>query len=338
MMKKSIKISTKIKILGALLIVLMLSALSTTIYLNQQNVKDALVVNIVGKQRMLTQKIAKNVFYIHYSSNKDFYELNAATEEFINGLNILRHGDKEKEIASVPTYKISAQLTEVTLLWEKFYEDIQNFKLLVNSSEANKQAQCDNIVASVYKNNTILLDNVDKLVTMYTHYSENKTEYIKTFQYSVAALLLLLLVYSLLQLKSIESHVDEFINYSKMLVNDEDGTKIKPMKIKEQREQEIVEVSDTINCFINKINSAIDYSNEALLQSQQASLKLEELTDEFDTILNELNDTSLVAKHLGNSEDIIIESAEGLFDTTKRLKNLKLELEKLTKSCQENKI
>jgi nitrate/nitrite-specific signal transduction histidine kinase len=58
------KISTKIKLLGALLIALMVSVISTTIYLNQQNIKDALVVNIVGKQRMLTQKISKNVFYL----------------------------------------------------------------------------------------------------------------------------------------------------------------------------------------------------------------------------------------------------------------------------------
>ena len=48
-MKKSNKITTKIKILGALLIFLMLSVITTTIYLNQQNSKDALVINIAGK-------------------------------------------------------------------------------------------------------------------------------------------------------------------------------------------------------------------------------------------------------------------------------------------------
>lgn len=333
-MKKITKISTKIKILAALLIFLMLSALSTTIYLNKQNIKDALVVNIVGKQRMLTQKIAKNIFYIHYNSNKDFSELNAATDEFINALNILKFGNKEKEISSAPTDKISAQLSEVNILWEKFYEDIQNFKLYSNSNDRDKDAKLSQIVVDIYKNNTILLDNVDKLVTLYTQHSETKTEYMKSFQYSVAVLLLILITYSLLQLKSIESHVDAFINYSKMLAADKNGTKIEPMKLETQNEREIVEVSDTINCFISKINSAIDYSNEALLQSQRASDKLEEITDEFDTILNELQDTSLVSKHLCTSEDIVIESAEGLISATKKLQNLKLELEKLTESCQ----
>ncbi|MBU1659653.1 type IV pili methyl-accepting chemotaxis transducer N-terminal domain-containing protein [bacterium] len=330
-MKKFNKISTKIKILGALLLALMLSVIITTIYLNQQNVKDALVVNIVGKQRMLTQKISKNIFYIHYSSNKDYYELNSAVDEFINGLNILKHGSPYKGISPVPTQKIAAQLTEVSTLWNMFYEEIQNFKLYSNSNDIHKEAQLNAIVTSIYKDNTILLDNVDKLVTMYTDYSESKTEYIKTFQYSSAATLAILFLYSLLQLRVIESHVDEFMEYSKMLMNDGNGLKLTPISI--EAESEIIEVSDTINCFIKKINSAMDHSNEALLQSQKASQKLEELTDEFDTILDELKDKSLASKHLNNSENIVIESTEDLINSTRRLQNLKLELEKLTKSC-----
>jgi len=310
----------------------MLTVIATTIYLNQQNAKDALLINIVGKQRMLTQKIAKNIFYINYSSNKDFYELNAATDEFIHALNILKHGNQEKGIASTPTKEIAQQLTEVSLLWDNFHENIQNFKLHLNDNVPNQEQQLQYIVTSIYKNNTILLDNVDKLVTMYTLHSEEKTQYIQIFQYIGATALLLIFSYVMLQLRTIEAHVDEFMEYSKKLVSDEFGKKLQPISI--NAESEIVAVSDTINCFINKINSAMDYSNEALLQSQNAALKLEEITDEFDTILDELQDKSLISKHLNNSEDMAIASAEGLLKSTKKLQNLKEELEKLTKSCQ----
>jgi methyl-accepting chemotaxis protein len=336
-MKKATSISTKIKILGALLIALMLSVIATTIYLNQQNEKDALVINIAGKQRMLTQKMSKNVFYIHYSSNKDFYELNAAVDEFIKGLNTLRHGDSEKKIYPVPTYEISLQQTEINKLWDSFHENIQNFKLFTNSN-VNRTAELEEIVTSIYRDNTVLLDNVDKLVTMYTDYSENKTNFIKTFQYTSGLILLILFVYSLLQLRSIESHVDAFMQYSKMLVNNEDITKLKPLKLEAESETEILEVSDTINCFIQKVNSAMEYSSEALLQSERASSKLGELTDEFDSIIDELKDKSLVHKHLNNSEDIVIESTEELINSTKKLSNLKIELEKLTKSCQDARL
>ena len=334
-MRRITKISTKIKVLGSLLILLMVSVLLTTIYLNQQNAKDASTINIAGKERMLTQKMAKNIFFIYYNSNKDFNELNSAVNEFIEGLNILRHGNKEKGIPSAPTAKISHQLLEINKLWKNYHEDIQNFKLYLNA-QAHKKNELDEIITSVHKENLSLLDNVDKLVTMYTEYSENKTHFIKTFQYTSGGILLLLFIYSILQLRSIESHVDAFISYSKMLANNKGSNKLKPLKVKEESESEIIEVSDTINCFIEKVNSAVDYSTEALLQSERASNKLEELTDQFDMILFELQDKSLVSKHLNNSEDIVIESREELINSTRKLQNLKSELNKLSKSCQTN--
>ena len=63
-MKKS-NISTKIKIIGILFALLMTSIIATTIYLNNKNEKDAMIINIAGKQRMLTQNISKNIFYLY---------------------------------------------------------------------------------------------------------------------------------------------------------------------------------------------------------------------------------------------------------------------------------
>ncbi|MCW8953328.1 MAG: type IV pili methyl-accepting chemotaxis transducer N-terminal domain-containing protein [Sulfurimonas sp.] len=334
-MKKINKISTKIKLIGALLVFLVVSVLATTIYLNQQNIKDALIINIAGKQRMLTQKIAKNIFYIHYTSNQDFYELNSASDEFIEGLNILKHGDHDKGIVPILNYNISMQLLEIRKLWDAYYEDVQNFKLLTQSYADRDKG--DEIVLSIYKNNTILLDNVDKLVTMYTNNSEDKTNFIKTVQYLAGGILCIIFLYSMMQLRSIESHVDSFMQYSKTLLSNKNSSKLSPIKLEAESESEIVEVGDTINCFVEKINSAMEHSNEALKQSEYASSKLEELTDEFDLILGELQDKSITSKHLNNSEDIVIESTEELINSTRKLSNLKKELEKLTKSCQKPK-
>jgi hypothetical protein len=172
---------------------------------------------------------------------------------------------------------------------------------------------------------------------MYTVHSEVKTEYIKSFQYGAALIFIFIFTYSLNKLRSIEEHVNDFMSNSKQLLTNECCDRLQPIELKNESEMEIVEVSDTINTFISKINSAMDHSNEALLQSQQASQKLEELTDEFDTILDELQDKSITQKHLNNSEDIVIQSSEELINSTLRLKILKQELEKLTKSCQDIK-
>ena len=330
-MGRNTKISTKIKLLGFLLIILFVGIVSTTIYLNNQTSKDALVVNIVGKQRMLTQKIAKNIFYTYYTKSYDFYELNSAVDEFIQGLNILQHGDKERGIYSVPSTKINHQLLEVKNLWNIYFEFIQNYKILATQSNTPKNnSELNAVVQNIYKSNSILLDNVDKLVTMYTDNSEAKIYSITLAQYISIFIFLLIFIYSLLQLRSIESHVDSFMAYSKKLISDEDVSKIKPLQLEEESEVEILEVSKTINCFINKINSAMDHSNDALFQSQKASSKLEELTDEFDEIIGSISDSSLFSAHLNNSEDIIIESTEELLNSTKKLQKLKFELQELT--------
>ncbi len=334
-MAKITKISTKIKLLGFLLIILIIGIVSTTIYLNNQTSKDALVVNIVGKQRMLTQKIAKNIFYTYYTKSYDFYELNSAIDEFKEGLNTLQFGDKQRGIYSIPSPKINFQLLNVKKLWKIYLENIQNYKILINEEKTPKRDyQLNIIVQDIYKSNSILLDNVDKLVTMYTENSEEKIYNITLTQYISIFIFFIIFVYALLQLRSIESHVDTFMTYSKKLISGEDISQLKPMKLEDESETEIVEVGNTINCFIEKINSAMEYSNQALLQSQNASEKLEEITDEFDVIIDSISDSNLSTAHLSNSEDMMIESTEELINSTKKLQKLKDELQELTKSCQ----
>ncbi len=66
-MKKG-NISTKIKIIGILFALLMTSIIATTIYLNNKNEKDAMIINIAGKQRMLNTKYFKKYFLLIFKS------------------------------------------------------------------------------------------------------------------------------------------------------------------------------------------------------------------------------------------------------------------------------
>ncbi len=91
-MKKN-NISTKIKFIGILFLVLMTSIISTTIYLNSKSKKDALIINVAGKQRMLTQNISKNIFYLYYIKDGVHTELDNSVLEFIYNLNSLKDGN-----------------------------------------------------------------------------------------------------------------------------------------------------------------------------------------------------------------------------------------------------
>lgn len=332
---KNQKISTKIKTLGALLVFLTLCIIATTIYLNEKNTKDALIINIVGKQRMLTQKIAKNVFYLHYTRSSNFIELDAAIQEFIYSLNSLKNGNELLGIKPVPTENIATQFYIIDIIWNNYNQNVQDFKreLLLEQDNYSKRTQL--YVDTIYTTNTVLLNEVDNLVHLYTVYAENKTKYLKYFQYVAAVVLILLFFYGFIKLREIEQNAQNFIDSTKKLIQGNDIEHLKPIEVK--AESEIVEVSDTINCFINKINSAMEFSSSAIEQSKQASNKLEEITEEFDKILDDLKDSASISQQLNKSEDMVIESTEDLIASTKRLQELKNELDKLKQSCNDKK-
>lgn len=335
MNKQQSKISTKIKILGASLVFTMLSLISLTIYLNQKNIKDALIINIAGKERMLTQKISKNIFYLYQNTktNIDFNELDNAVEEFTYILNSLKVGNELRGIEAAPTDKIAQQISKISVLWNSFDKNVQSFKDLLVLRENSNEKFLKIKVNSIYSSNNNLLKEVDNLVTMYTNYTEYKTHTIENFQYAGATILFLLILYSLQQLRIIESHANQFLKHSKTII--EAQVENKPIEyIEIEAESEIVEATDTLNCFINKINSAMEYSTEAVEKSQKASEKLEEITDEFDKIIDDMNDSSNLSSQLSKSEDIAIQSTEDLLKTTKKLADLKKQLDNLLISCK----
>ena len=325
-------ISTKIKFIGILFIVLMTSIIATTIYLNEKNKKDALLINIAGKQRMLTQNISKNIFYIYHNNTDSFSELDTSTIEFIYNLNSLKDGNSLIGISKVPNDEIAKQLAKVEVLWNIFHKNINEFKDLIQKSDKNNDAVLKSIVTSVYSNNTILLSEVENLVSMYTIYTEKKSDYLRYIQYIFAIIIIFLMIYSFSQLKSMEENAKRFFEESKRIMENDDNELLVPIKI--EAEEEIVEATDTINCFINKINSAMTYSANTIEHSKNASIKLEEITDEFDKIIDELTNSADISKQLNKSEDIVIQSQENLMNSTKKLQELKNELDKLLGSCK----
>lgn len=320
------KISTTIKKLVALLMFMMLSTIAITIYLNEQNYKDAMIINIAGKERMLTQKMAKNIFYLYHNQGSSLDELDASTAEFKRALSSLRDGGLGVErITREETLKL---LDLIDQKWQSYYADIVEFKKTLQSGE-----ELELLIASIYSKNLDLLSDIDAMVFEYTRYSQDKIHFIERFQYASATLLLIIFIYSLLRLRSIEAHADAFVAYSKMLAKEEDLGEIKPLDL-DGEANEIHEASRAINKFITKLSRALEDSNEAIEHSQSASGKLAELTLELDEIIDAIKDQKSAAKVLNSSEDIVIASTEDLINSSKKLLNLRKELEELYKSCQ----
>ena len=323
-MKKS-NISTKIKVIGILFALLMTSIIATTIYLNNKNEKDAMIINIAGKQRMLTQNISKNIFYLYSNPKSSQNELDSSIEEFIYNLESLKGGNSLSKLKESPNIQIDRQMLQIEYLWSIFYQNIVKFKELIHNNTNQKELQ--NIVNIIYETNPELLYEVDALVSLHTINSEQKIRFLKNSQYFFAILILFLIIYSFLELKTMEKNALKFIEESKKVMEQNFEEPLKPLKI--EAEGELVEASNIFNRFLNKINSAIIDSNSALEQSKNASYKLEEITNEFDEIINEIQNKSEISKQLNKSEDIAIQTQEQLLHSSKRLNELKNELEKI---------
>lgn len=327
-------ISTKIKFIGILFIILMISIIAITINLNNNNKKDALVINIAGKQRMLTQKISKNIFYLYYNKKASYDELNQASTEFIYNLNSLKEGNRLTGIFKAPTDEIANQISKIEVLWNNFFKNVEEFKKFnIDQDNTNTKLILENIVEEIHKTNTVLLEEMDKAVYMYTIYSETKTHFIKKMQYVFAFFILLLIIYSFIVLKTMENNAKKFLEESKKVFDSHDEENhLQPMQI--VAEKEINEATNTINCFIDKINSAMDYSANAIEQSKNASIKLEEIIDEFEKVIGDLKNSTDISKHLDKSEDMVIETQEELINSAKKLQELKNEIDKLLNSCK----
>jgi nitrate/nitrite-specific signal transduction histidine kinase len=331
-MMKKISVSQIVKILGALLITSIFVVITISLYLNQKNIKDATIVNIAGKQRMLTQKITKSVLFLYQTKSNNFIEIDNAISEFNYGLNTLKDGNKLLGISAAPNQHISTQISKVIVLWETFEKNVNDFKSAILENDTQKLAVILNYLTEA---NNELLTEVDKTVTLYTEYIEEKTTFIKNFQYLSFAFLFIFALYALVQLRQIEAHAREFINKYKKLSSGEIH-ELEPIEVDSERE--FVEMADDMNCFIDKVNSVVNYSQTALEQSELASKKLEGLTEEFEGIINELENKSDIMKQIDMSEDIAIESSENLLKTTQKLNALKKQLEILFESCDVNKL
>lgn len=122
------KIVTKLMIVGLGIAVCIGIILFSTILINKKGIADGYIVNISGKERMLSQRISKEVFIINSQDKFDFTELDKAVSEFQDGLDILKHGNQELSIPVSSHVKIQEQLKIIDNIWSDFKSNIYIFK------------------------------------------------------------------------------------------------------------------------------------------------------------------------------------------------------------------
>ncbi|MEA3373172.1 MAG: type IV pili methyl-accepting chemotaxis transducer N-terminal domain-containing protein [Campylobacterota bacterium] len=141
------KITTKVKLIGGILSLMIAAIVVITVIINQNSSHDSIVINVAGKQRMLTQKITKEVMWLQNRGSVDFTNLDAAISEFDNSLNDLMEGNDARGIYAPPKACIKARLGQVRALWLPFHDHLDSFKLLLSQTKTLKATMSESTEA-----------------------------------------------------------------------------------------------------------------------------------------------------------------------------------------------
>lgn len=176
------KISTGLKIIiTALLLFSLLSALSVFVQLGRMS-NDGNVVNYSGRQRAISQRLAKMVYAKQHGTDTgdEIATLTKRLERVVVGL---RAGDQEWSLPAASDKEFLAKMQELETAWQKYKETI-------SSAEKNPDA-----LADMYKESEKFLTLADQATTLAAAVSEGKVKALKVVQIIFFVLNMLILSY-----------------------------------------------------------------------------------------------------------------------------------------------
>ena len=142
----------------AMILLLVFGFVSTSQAITEQEMGK--VINLSGKQRMLTQKMSKEMFLIAKGVGVDKNKENLGKTAILFGKTLkgLIQGDEDLKLAGAENPKIVKQLEKVTGLWSEFKKNVDS----VLSGDTSKA-----VLEKIAKENIPLLKNMNRAVKMF---------------------------------------------------------------------------------------------------------------------------------------------------------------------------
>lgn len=283
-------IRTKVKFITIVLSFTMLFTIAVTYYLIQDEKSDAQIINVAGKQRMLTQKMIAELHRIGLSENEAREEFNEAKKQFHAGLVRLSTGD----LSSVRGEEIGGALKEVEQSWHVFSE----------MTQAYAQTPSALLLQQIYMQGNTMLAQIERAVMLYEKHSRAKRDFINQVQLVLAFFSFFIILYMGSIALSIQAQLSRFSQHSTAISGRKDHS----------GGNELEEAYAHIKYFLDDVENAIDAAVEAVRQSEDTAIKIAK------------HDPAM-QKHLDKNEDIVIEANEELHKTSRILKKLKSKLQ-----------
>lgn len=219
--------------------------LATTLVVTKQQKDDGLIVNLSGRQRMLTQKMSKETLIYHRISNQSNpSRLSMATGErqvrstmkvFETTLFALKNGgpapldlqmSKFRDCPPAETTEINQQLQRVVDLWKPVKANIEK----VLASKGRDAAAMDFVIGK----NVELLANMNTVVFQMQHQAEKKVaRMVKTQAIAIGLGVLIVLISIFAIRKSVISPIKSLIAATESMSTGNLNTEIQASGLKE---------------------------------------------------------------------------------------------------------
>jgi len=175
------KLIKKFYSLSAIFLFIISGMILLTILTLDSQKSDGTVINLTGRQRMLSQKITKEALAV-VNGNQDFSGLMKTASLFNTTLEELIHGDSELKIPPTENRDVLFQLNKVKVLWKPFFESVK----LIGSNDPKEVEKGKDYIL---KSNLKLLAEMNKTVKMLETESIKNVSNLKTYQILILVVL-----------------------------------------------------------------------------------------------------------------------------------------------------
>ncbi|MCD6363070.1 MAG: methyl-accepting chemotaxis protein [Synergistetes bacterium] len=309
-MKRSLYFNLSVPLM--VFIILLVVIYASTLFITDKQKSDAVVINLAGRQRMLTQRMTKELLnYLILKDESALKSMQNSIKVFDMTLKALTNGgeapldlawNKMVKIPPAPD-SVKPQLQKVMNMWKSFAENLKK------AIEGDKSA-----LSFVLKNNVPLLSEMNKGVLLFQEVAEEKVIWMKRIQLilflvGIAIAVITLLIYK----KTIIEPTRELLSFTNELT--ESGGDL-TRRVPVLTEDEVGNLGRAINASIAslreliwKIKNSSILSIAELYKSVRRLIKANEHTKEIAELLDKSarsieNITNAVQNQYASSEEI----------------------------------
>ncbi|WP_071189082.1 ATP-binding protein [Trichormus sp. NMC-1] len=263
-----------------------LGVLLPNFLISSQLKEDALIINLAGRQRMLSQRISKTILQLQIAEQTE-KTISAAQDElaqaykqfdetligFKIGKTVTGSDEKPVYISYLKSTKIKNLLTQAEAIWNPYKVKIE--PIISSKNKISRQSLQDAIVYS-NENNLQLLDLMNQITTEQQQISNNRTYTLQTIQITGLCLALInffiLLFHTLKNLTISDNKIQEALN------------EVEKTQVQLIQKEKMFSLGQLVAGIAHELNNSINFIHPNLPHAQQYTadlLKLIELYEKY---------------------------------------------------------